>query len=166
VRILKRYRLSNPETFKNRLLLWAQKYEEVVWLDTNGHHKTYGSYDAVLAVDAFTSIKTDDDAAFDRLKEYQASTEDWIFGYLSYDLKNSIEQLHSNQPDELGFPDLYFFQPKKIFFIRGNELELHYIKMVDDQMDLDYKSIASISAATIASMNAYDQQKDDPCGKV
>ena len=80
-------------------------------LDSNAYHQKYSSYDAVLAVDAFTSLQTDYNNAFQDLQQYQSQTKDWLFGYLSYDLKNDIEELHSNNFDGLTFPDLFFFQP-------------------------------------------------------
>lgn len=130
-------KLANSKNFKQQLLLWAQQYDDVVWLDSNGNKDHYNSYDAVLAVDAFTSLQTDYTDAFDRLKEYQKSTSDWIFGYLTYDLKNSIEALKSNNYDGLEFPDLYFFQPKKIILIKGDTVEFQYLRMVDDEINSD-----------------------------
>jgi para-aminobenzoate synthetase component 1 len=94
-----------------------------------------------LAVDAFTSLKTDFQNAFEDLKQYQQTTKDWLFGYLSYDLKNDVEALESNNYDGLNFADLYFFQPKKVFLLRGNTLEMHYIKMCDDEMNDDLNAI-------------------------
>jgi anthranilate/para-aminobenzoate synthase component I len=105
--------------FKNQLLHWANQHREVVFLDSNQYHQKYSSYDAVLAVDAFTSIKTDFENAFQDLYQYQSQTKDWLFGYLSYDLKNDTEDLHSNNFDGLDFPVLFFFQPKKLFLIKG-----------------------------------------------
>ncbi len=98
---------------KEQLLQWSQQFDDVVWLDSNNYHQKYAKHDAVLAIDAFTSIQTDYHNAFEKLKEYQTITKDWIFGYLSYDLKNDVEDLQSNNFDGLAFPDLYFFQPKK-----------------------------------------------------
>lgn len=117
------------------------QFDDVIWLDSNNYQQQYGNYDAVLAVDAFTSLQTDYLGAFEKLKEYQTTTNDWIFGYLSYDLKNDVEPLKSQNFDGLHFPDLYFFQPKKLFFLKENTIELHYLNMVDDDMDLDFKSI-------------------------
>ncbi len=122
-------------------MFWAQQFDEAVWLDSNGYHQHYESYDAVLAVDAFTSVKTDAYLAFDDLKNYQTVTKDWIFGYLTYDLKNSIEALDSQNFDGLNFPDLYFFQPKKLFLIKDNTVEIQYLKMVDDEIETDLKDI-------------------------
>lgn len=118
------------------------QFDDVVWLDSNNYQQQYGYYDAVLAVDAFTSLQTDYLGAFDQLKEYQTTTNDWIFGYLSYDLKNDVEPLKSQNFDGLHFPDLYFFQPKKLFFLKGNTIELHYLNMVDDDMNPDFETIS------------------------
>lgn len=143
MRQVKTQHISNPERFKKQLLNWSQQFDEVVWLDSNNYAQKHTSYDAVLAVEAFTIFQTDYFDAFNQLKEYQSLTNDWIFGYLSYDLKNDVERLSSNNHDELGFPDLFFFQPKKIFFLRGNVLETHYLNLVDEALESDLKSITS-----------------------
>lgn len=135
--------IDNTERYKKQLLGWAQQYREAVFLDSNNYDQKYSSFDAVLAVDAFTSIKTDYHNAFEELKVYQQTTKDWLFGYLSYDLKNDTEDLQSANFDGLGFPDLFFFQPKKLFFIKGNQLEVCYLNMCDDELESDLKEIAN-----------------------
>lgn len=134
--------VNDTENFKNQLLIWAQQFEDVVWLDSNSYQQNYSNYDAVLAVDAFTSIQTDYIDAFEKLKEYQTITNDWVFGYLTYDLKNDVEDLKSKNHDGLGFPDLYFFQPKKLFLIKDNQIEIQYLKGVDDEIEADLKAIS------------------------
>jgi para-aminobenzoate synthetase component 1 len=133
--------ISNPAAFKKQLLLWSQQFREVIFMDSNDYPQGYSSYDCLLAVDAFTSIKTDYHNAFEDLKQYQQITKDWLFGYLSYDLKNDVEQLESNNFDGLGFPDLFFFQPKKLFLLKGNELEIQYLNMCDDEVEEDFEDI-------------------------
>ncbi|WP_179007643.1 anthranilate synthase component I family protein [Winogradskyella forsetii] len=132
---------ENLENFKQNLLLWSQQFDDIVWLDSNHHKDQYSNYDAILAVDALIVIRTDYFDAFERLKEFQTATNDWIFGFLTYDLKNNTEQLKSENLDELDFPELYFFQPKKLFLIKDNHVEIQYLKMVDDEIDNDLKSI-------------------------
>ncbi|MFM2367898.1 MAG: hypothetical protein RL619_194 [Bacteroidota bacterium] len=133
--------ISNPAAFKKQLLLWSQQFREVIFMDSNDYPQGYSSYDCLLAVDAFTSIKTDYHNAFEDLKQYQQITKDWLFGYLSYDLKNDVEQLESNNFDGLGFPDLFFFQPMKLFLLKGNELEIQYLNMCDDEVEEDFEDI-------------------------
>jgi para-aminobenzoate synthetase component I len=140
--------IENQTQLKQQLLLWANQFREVVFLDSNTHHQTYTSYDMVLAVDAFTSIKTDTHNAFEELKQYQQQTKDWLFGYLSYDLKNDVEALYSNNFDGLNFPDLFFFQPKKLFFLKGNKLEIHYLKLCDDEIEDDVHAIQNTTILT------------------
>lgn len=142
---LKHY-LRRPEKFKQQLLLWAQQFDDIVWLDSNNHNEKYSTYDAILAVDAFTSLRTDYFDAFERLHDYQASTKDWMFGYFTYDLKNTTEVLQSSNFDGLGFPDLCFFQPKKLFLIKGDEVEIQYLKMVDDEIEEDVLKIEALDA--------------------
>ncbi|GAA4230784.1 anthranilate synthase component I family protein [Postechiella marina] len=133
--------VENTENFKSQLLIWAQQFDDVVWLDSNNYQHNHFNYDAVLAVDAFTSIQTDYFDAFGKLKEYQTLTQDWIFGYLTYDLKNDVEALKSKNDDGLEFPDLYFFQPKKLFLIKGNQVEIQYLNGVDDEAENDLIAI-------------------------
>ncbi|MFV8369853.1 anthranilate synthase component I family protein [Flavobacterium sp. LB2R40] len=133
--------ISNPKLFKQQLLFWSQQFREIIYLDSNDYPQNYSSYDCVLAVDAFTSIKTDHHNAFEDLKQYQRSTKDWLFGTLSYDLKNDIEDLQSDNFDGLDFPDLFFFQPKKLFLLKGNQLEIQYLNVCDAEIEEDFESI-------------------------
>ncbi len=145
------YTFERIRKFKKQLLDWAQQFEEVVWLESNPEnnkeHQKHYNYDAVLAVDAFTSIKTDFTDGFEKLKEYQNYSKDWIFGYLSYDLKNDVENLISQNFDGLGFPDLCFFQPKKLFLIKGNQVEIQYLNVVSDEIEDDLFDIKNKSEA-------------------
>jgi len=148
LRTVKSFTLETPESFKNNLLEWANQFKEVVFLDTNKYHQKYSTYDLVLAVDAFTSIKTDYFNAFEDLQQYQSHTKDWLFGYLSYDLKNDTEALSSKNFDGLAYPDLYFFQPKKLFFLKENQLEVQYLRLCDDEITDDFSAILNANAAS------------------
>ena len=135
-------------------MAWSQQFDDVLWLDSNDYPQKESSYDAILAVDAFTSIKTDYFNAFEKLKEYQTVTNDWIFGYLTYDLKNDLEVLKSENFDGLHFPDLFFFQPKKLFLLKGNMLEIQYLKMVDDEVNNDLNEIHQIPDYTPSNIRS------------
>lgn len=146
--------IDNLKEFKTKLLHWANQFREVIVLDSNQYEQQYSSYDFVVAVEAFTSIQTDYHNAFEDLYQYQSVTKDWLFGYLSYDLKNDVEKLSSNNFDALHFPDLFFFQPKKLFLLKGNELEIQYLNYVDDEIEYDFNEIMSVRA---------ESRTDDKC---
>ncbi len=151
--------IENPTQFKKQLLQWSNSATEVAFLDSNSYPQKYSSFDCVLAVDAFTSIKTDYINAFEDLHQYQGQTKDWLFGYLSYDLKNDTEDLHSANFDGLEFPDLYFFQPKKLFLLKGNQLEMHYLRFCDDEMESDFEEIIQSAVYTDLTSEVNIQQR-------
>lgn len=152
--------INNTDQYKKQLLQWAQQYREVVFMDSNNYDQKYTSYDAVLAVDALTSIKTDYHNAFEDLKAYQQITKDWLFGYLSYDLKNDTEDVQSANFDGLGFPDLFFFQPKKLFLLKGDQLEVQYLNMCDDELEEDLDEIINCQQqSTIKQRSLTIQQR-------
>jgi para-aminobenzoate synthetase component 1 len=92
-RTIRTFSVDNSQEFKQNLLFWAQQFETAIWLDSNNYKQQYASFDTALAVEEFTSIKTDYLNAFEKLKEYQTITKDYIFGYISYDVKNDVEDL-------------------------------------------------------------------------
>jgi para-aminobenzoate synthetase component 1 len=140
-RTIRSFTINKIDEFKSNLLNWSQQFETAIWLDSNEHNEDYSSFDCALAAEEFTSIKTDYFTAFEKLKEYQTITKDYIFGYISYDVKNDTEQLNSSNFDGLGFADLFFFQPQKLIFIKGNTIEFQYLRMVDDEIEDDFEII-------------------------
>jgi len=147
LRIVQTHNISDIEDFKKKLLSWSQQFREVVWLDSNQssnlENQNYSNFNAILAVDAYSSIQTDSHQAFDQLKNYQTQVNDWIFGYLTYDLKNDLENLNSDNFDGLQFPDLFFFQPKKLFLIKGPVVECRYINTFKNEVESDLEAINS-----------------------
>jgi len=148
-RVSKIITVENSSGFKKKALQWAQQFEEVVYLESNSEFQIskqqYKDYDAVLALGAQKSLSTSYKNAFQKLKQFQNQSQDFIFGHLNYDLKNDIEELSSSHDDEIKFPDLYFFQPKKIFLWRGNQLEVRYLSDYEKEIELDLKTINEYS---------------------
>ena len=134
------FSIENIDEFKIKLLAWSQEYKKVIWLDSNNNknlnsNPIQSDFDAVLAVDSFSEISSNHTNSFSKLKEFQKKTKDYIFGYLGYDLKNDIEKLNSNNFDGLKFPDVFFFQPKKMFFIKGAILEVRYLLQFESEIE-------------------------------
>lgn len=84
----------------------------------------YINYDLIAGVDALDLLEVNKDA-FYQLKEFHQKHEDWLFGYLSYDLKNEVEKLSSKNHDGIKAPLLSFFIPKYVLLLKGNTLEIH-----------------------------------------
>ncbi len=148
-RFVKRIPLKNVSRFSQQLLKWVQTSDTFIWLDSNDYPQKYSSFHKALAIGVKSELKTNYHQAFEKLNRYQQQKQDYIFGYLSYDLKNDTENLKSTNFDELEFPDIYFFQPLKVFLIHGQYLEMHYDDSCIDEIDRDLLQI----------QNNYTQEK-------
>ncbi len=121
--------ISDCIEFKTLVFQWASQFDTICYFDNNeysgyNHH----SYEGLIAVGEESSIlklKGDPPFAFEALKNYWDLKKDWLFGFLSYDLKNEVEKLSSNNFDGLSFPEMHFFQPSCVIEIFKNEVRIH-----------------------------------------
>jgi para-aminobenzoate synthetase component 1 len=122
-------RFSHPdiEKLKSQLLHWSKRYTTTVVLDSNEYAHQETDCDFILATDPFSVVQSQSHHAFKALQTHLHSHSDWLFGYLSYDLKNGLENLQSQNFDHLDFPELFFFQPKRLWIVKGNRVEAHYL---------------------------------------
>lgn len=51
--------------------------------------------------------------------------QDWVFGFLSYELKNELEPLDTRLQDELGYPSNYWFVPRFVYEMEDERVLLH-----------------------------------------
>lgn len=116
--------LQNISDFKQKALHWANQFEVCCFLDSNHYKDDYSAYDFIIAAAVNDELKCSAGNAFDQLKSFYARHKQWIFGFLSYDLKNEIEDLSSNHSDGLDFPDLYFFVPKYLIAFKNGKAEV------------------------------------------
>ncbi|MGI4751503.1 MAG: anthranilate synthase component I family protein [Janthinobacterium lividum] len=111
--------------FKRKALHWASSFCTVSVFDSNNFNDTYSKFDWLLAAENLDELKVDADTSFIDLKSFrQKYPNQWLPGFLSYDLKNEVEDLTSENPDQLQFPQLYFFVPKHILILRNDQLEI------------------------------------------
>lgn len=103
--------------FKQQLLIWANQFEVACYLDHNSYEGyAHNDVEALVAVGVEQQLfQVSELEAFDRLKKFYEKKRDWLFGFLTYDLKNDTENLVSSNFDGLGFPALHFFSPRYIF---------------------------------------------------
>ncbi len=116
------FRLADESSFRLKALEWADQFGVVCLLDSNVYKlDKYSSLDWILAVDALDFVSTEENS-FEALKGFIAATQDKVFGLLTYDLKNQIENLTSKNIDHLGFPPLYFFKPRYVIEVRDGKV--------------------------------------------
>lgn len=114
--------------FKQQALAWGQaKSKQCCCLDSNEYKDDgYGKYAFLLAVGAERELElSTPKAAFEILKTFAEAKKDWLFGYLSYELKDAVEDLTSQNTTTQNFPLLHFFSPTYLFLLDYNgELEI------------------------------------------
>ena len=61
---------------------------------------------------------------------------DWKFGFVSYDYKNSIENLSSDNHDGVGFPEMNFFTPDLMFQMGDRNVEVYFnpVRYTEDEI--------------------------------
>ena len=118
--------LPDKLAFKARLMEWARSFEHLCVFDNNHHLGSPSSVDFLLAAGAQSTLSCalHEPDAWGRLNRYREQCPDWLFGFLTYDLKNELEDLQSNNPDDLDFSLLHFFQARYIFKIEGDILTI------------------------------------------
>ena len=138
----KTIRISTPEAYIPIILNWAESnFSVICYLNSNPNDcKSFvrknerKGYKNLLAVGTAQELLPAVSANFPRLKKFYEQVKSelvhgadrtGIFGFLSYDLKNEVENLFSGHPDSIEMPLMHFFVPKHFFVFRGNELVVH-----------------------------------------
>lgn len=118
------FSVTDFRLLKNKVLNWAQQFNTFCFLDNHQYHIEPHMQECLLAAGIKRKLEINSgQAPFSALQSFIDDTKNgWLFGHLGYDLKNELEELSSEHPDHIGFPDLYFFEPSVL--IRINESEL------------------------------------------
>lgn len=117
--------LQDSDSFAQKALQWAVQFDNVCYLDSNGYRDNYGNINVFIAVGAIDSFISDGRDTFTKLQQFiDNHPNTWIPGFLGYDLKNEIEDLHSRHPNHTGFPDAYFFVPQYTLLIGQYNAEI------------------------------------------
>ena len=108
---------------KDKALDWANQFEVCLLLNNNESTNAYGLHEIEFALAAgvkHACVGTNQDD-FETLQAFKNKHQnEYSFGFFTYDLKNQIEDLSSNNFDGIQFPSLYFFVPEHVFIIHKN----------------------------------------------
>ncbi len=98
------------------MLSFGRRFSNFCFLD-NHEYDFNKSYECLAGVGSISSIVSGKENHLQQLGEFQKENSDWIFGHAAYDLKNEIEELVSENADEIVFPDFVFFVPEIVFIL-------------------------------------------------
>ena len=124
------------------MLNWANRFNICCLLDNHQYNLSHHHYECIVAAGSLKSVRAQAGHALQQLQSFIDSQNDWIFGHLSYDLKNEVEELYSNGNDAIQFPDLFFFVPEIILQLDEGKLSVgsydgDHAKIYQEVMDCD-----------------------------
>ncbi len=135
VRRSKKYPFSPSDLPK--LLSWAAGHEYFSFFNGNGYPALHGAFANLLFVGRKEFIESNENS-FGKLDGLLKSPKDWLYGFLSYDLKNEIEDLKSENPSTIPIAHLGFYVPEIVLKIHENQVEIESF----DDPDIYYEQIA------------------------
>ena len=114
------FKVENIHDFKDKLLFFSKSKENVILLDSNNKKN---DYEFIFSYGKISELKSFDNS-LDKLDNYIKLVDDWIFGFVSYDLKDEIEGFSSKNLKYFDVPNLSFFQPSTVWAVSYTHLTL------------------------------------------
>jgi para-aminobenzoate synthetase component I len=132
------------------MLNWANRFNIFCFLDSQDYKDESGSYDCLLAAGSISVFK----AGKNLFKEVDSFLEnkEWVFGHLSYELKNEFFPPGDLPSTRINFPEFFFFQPEHVIAIRGNEILICSNNADEVFQKIDQQSIPVKQTAGIFSL--------------
>jgi para-aminobenzoate synthetase component 1 len=129
--------ISDISAFKQKVLCWLKQHEVFSYLDNNEYKDYhYNNYELLVGAGDNEWIEANSGTAFSELENFIQQENDWYFGHLGYDLKNETEKLFSENKDSLHFPDLYFFQPETVIYIKAKSNEVTIASLLNNSQEI------------------------------
>ena len=124
------FEIKEFNIFKSQLFDYLQNIETFAVYDSNNNADfeipIHSRFDFIAGIDKIDEFKAPGNNIFNAFENYADETDDMLFGFFGYDLKNDIEGLKSENYDSVEMPDIYFFRPKYILKLSDNLLIIEY----------------------------------------
>ncbi len=119
-----KYKILDSDLFKHQLVCYCSRFQNFCFLDSN-LNKANNDFDYLISFNVknkFTYHKN----IFQDLKYFinEQKNQNWIFGFLTYDVKNYIESLSSKNTDLQDFPIIHFFTAQVIVKVQDNTVTI------------------------------------------
>lgn len=112
------------------MLNFGKRFSNFCFLD-NHNYDFDKSYECIAGFGITASVSSNDGKNPKDIDKFKKENQDWIFGHLSYDLKNEMEDLSSQNEDHIGFENFFFFVPQILVILSFNKVTI----AVDEKED-------------------------------
>ncbi len=118
------------------MLNFGNRFSNFSFLD-NHNYDFDKSFECIAGCGAFKYVAAGKASGLQKIDRFKTENHDWIFGHLSYDLKNEIEGLSSNNEDPVGFDNFYFFVPEFVFILSRETVTIGAGETIDTKTVFD-----------------------------
>lgn len=109
-----------------KMLNLANQFNIFCFLDNHQYNFEAPAFECLLAVGCSAKLFANaGDFAFEQVRSLQQQNSGWLFGHLGFDLKNELEDLHSDKVDNIGFSDIGFFVPQTVLELTNNSINIY-----------------------------------------
>ena len=106
--------IADASGFKKKVLNWLRPFSTFCFLDNQQYNA--GPHEAELMVAA--GVKEEISGSDIRKADVFFQKNVWLFGHLSYALKESLHGLVDEKEDRIGFPPFYLFSPQVVLQLK------------------------------------------------
>jgi para-aminobenzoate synthetase component 1 len=148
------FAVTKFEDVKKKMLSWANRFSIFCFLDNHQYQTDHHSIECLLAVGCKSRFSPNAGNALKDLQRYLNETSNWIFGHLSYELKNEIESSSRARKSKIEFPAIFFFEAEII------------IRLSDKKMTIETESKSNAEKIFNDIMDVKERMADDKPGKI
>lgn len=120
----RQYIVEDFQGLKNKMLNWTNRFSIFCFLDNHLYQVNPNSAECLLGAGCQEYFTSDKGKSLSLFQQFINQQVGWLFGHLNYDLKNEIEDLTSEHPDRVDFPEIFFFKPQVVLRLNEQHLEI------------------------------------------
>ncbi|RDV16353.1 anthranilate synthase component I family protein [Pontibacter diazotrophicus] len=145
------------EEFRLKALAWADQHPHVAYYNPNNIPYPHHGFEHLLAVSSGAPLPLLEEDAFNSLRQELQQEHPLLCGFLTYDLKNQVEKLQSQNIDNIGFPLLHFFSPTLYLYFKQDGINIYSVE--DNIATTKASIIATPAPFPVAPMNVEVKQR-------
>ena len=161
--ITQQFLITDFEVFYTKMLNWLSKFNIYCLLHNNNYKPNTSGYQITVAVNSILTFAHNTNA-LKGLQDISNLTGQWLFGHITYNLKNELENLTTATVDHIGFPIVQFFVPEMVLQISSSSCSITscvaqpqsiYNSINDNNETLTNATNTSITLSPVQSKQAY-----------
>ncbi|WP_460621569.1 aminodeoxychorismate synthase component I [Hymenobacter tenuis] len=142
-----------PAQFSAKALQWAAGFPHCAYFEPNDLSYPHGPFSRLLAVAEQAPAAP---ATLAELQQWVPTKEENApaCGFITYDVKNEIEALHSANFSGFNWPQLHFFTPTTWLYWRETTLEIHAPEPAVVLRQIQDLPLSVVAAPTVPAMQS------------